>query len=86
QGITDLSRVPAGTELAVSRSMPMLRLAPRQRAALSETLREFANLAAAALVLGQAIGERPVSWPPVLAGALIWLGFVWFGLTLEGER
>ncbi len=66
--------------------MAMLRLKSRQGVALSATLREFANLAAAALVLGQAIGERTVSWPPVLAGALIWLGFVWFALTLEGER
>ena len=71
---------------ASSAGLAVLRLNPRQGVALSATLREFANLAAAALVLGQAIGEHPVSWPPVLAGALIWLGFVWFALTLEGER
>ena len=64
----------------------MLRLDERQRAALSETLRELANLAAAALVLGQVVTAQPLSWRLMLMGAAVWVAFVWYGLVLEGRR
>ena len=64
----------------------MIRLKPRQRAALGETLRELANLAVGALVLGQFVGERPLSVGPVLTGMALWFVFVGFGLVLEGSK
>jgi len=51
----------------------MLRLKPQRRAALGETLRELANLAAGALVLGQFVGEQRLSTGSILAGILLWL-------------
>lgn len=64
----------------------MIRLETRQRLALSETIRGLANLVAAVLVLSQFVGDGPVSWPVIILGAAAWVGFVWFGLFLEGER
>ena len=64
----------------------MVRLTPRRRAALSETIRELANLVAAAWVVGEAIGERGVSWSFLGGGILLWIGFVSFALFLEGDR
>lgn len=64
----------------------MLRLEPRQRGALSETLRDLANLVAAAFVLGQFVGERPFSWRLMLMGAAAWIALVVFGLVLERSR
>jgi hypothetical protein len=61
------------------------RLTTRQRQALSETVRELANLAAGALVLGQFVGEQAASPGIIVAGALIWLVFVSFALVLNGE-
>ena len=40
-------------------STTMLRLKPRRRAVLVETLRELANLVAGALVLGRLVGNQP---------------------------
>jgi hypothetical protein len=58
----------------------MLRLKSRRREVLSETFRELANLAAGAMVLGQFVGERPLSVGIVLVGALAWFTLV--GLAL----
>jgi hypothetical protein len=66
--------------------MTMLRLNPRQRGALSETLRELANLVAAALVVGQFVTQQAPSWWLILTGIAAWVAFVGFGLMLEGER
>ena len=63
----------------------MLRFNPRQRAALSETFRELANLVAAALVIGQVVAEQPPSLWLILMGFGIWVGLVWFGVLLEGD-
>ena len=63
----------------------MVGLTPRRRGALAETLRELANYGAAALVFGQFVGQRSVSWGPVLAGVVLWLVFLSFALVLEGE-
>ena len=64
----------------------MLRLKPRRRAALGETLRELANLAAGALVLGQFVGEQRLSPRSVLAGIAVWLALVGLALLLIEER
>ena len=64
----------------------MLRLKPRQSAALSETVRELANLVAAALVVGQFVTRQAPSWWLILAGIAAWVAFVGFALVLEGER
>jgi hypothetical protein len=57
-----------------------------QREALGETLRELANLAAAALVLGQLLGPQPMAWLAVVAGMIVWLAFVAIGLALLGDK
>ena len=64
----------------------MIRLDPQQRAALSETFRELANLIAAVLVLGQLVGGRPLSWGLLVLGAVTWVGFVWLGIVFAGEE
>lgn len=64
--------------------MTMLRLTPQQRADLSETMRDLANLAFGALVLGQFIGAQPVSWLAAMAGFLMWVALVGFALALPG--
>lgn len=63
----------------------MIRLHRRQRAALSETLRELANFAAAALVLGQFVASQPRSWSLMLTGIAFWVASVGVSLALEGE-
>ena len=63
----------------------MLRLDRRQRDALGQTIRELANLIAAALVVGQIVTDQRRSWV-ILAGIAIWLGFVALALLLAGER
>ena len=63
----------------------MVRLNQKQRTALGETLRQMGNLSAAALVLGQFVGNRPLSWSVLVAGASAWVGFITFGLLLLTE-
>jgi hypothetical protein len=63
----------------------MVRLKPRQRAALGETLRELANLAAAALVFAQFVGQPLLSWGILVAGGGLWLVLVGYALLLEGD-
>ena len=64
----------------------MIRLDPQQRAALSYTVRELANLIAAALVVGPLVTQQPPSWRLILSGTAVWVVFVGFSLALEGER
>lgn len=73
------ARFSRGTEAT------MLRLTPRRRVALSETLREFANQAAAALGLGQFVVVTPRSWL-AFVGALLWFGFVAMAPLVEGDE
>jgi hypothetical protein len=63
----------------------MLRFSARQLVALGETLRDLANLAAAALVFGQFVGEGFLSLGLAVAGTAFWLVVVWLGLLMEGE-
>lgn len=64
----------------------MLRLTARRRPVLVETFRELANLAVAALVLGQIVKEPPVSPWFFAAGAAAWIVFVMIALSLAGEN
>jgi hypothetical protein len=63
----------------------MLRLKQRRRAVLVETLRELANLTAAALVLAHFVGERPLSVELAFAGVGLWFTFVGVALILVEE-
>jgi hypothetical protein len=65
--------------------LTMLRLKPHQRTEFSETLRDLANLTFAALVLGQFIGDDPISWRAVVSGFLMWVALVVFALVLPGN-
>lgn len=58
----------------------MLRLKPRRRTVLVETLRELANLVAGALVLGRLVGNQPWSLWSIVAGVVAWVAL--FGLAL----
>jgi hypothetical protein len=64
----------------------MLRLNQAQRTALSETLRELANLVVGALALGEFVGEEPPSIWMALAGIFGWVLFVAWGVFLTGVR
>jgi hypothetical protein len=63
----------------------MLRFTGRQRRALGNTLRELANLAAAALVFGQFVGQGFASWSTLVVGTAFWFAVVSLGLLMEGE-
>jgi len=58
----------------------------QQREELSETVRDLANLQFAALVLGQVVGDGPVSWGLVLIGSTFWLAFVAVALLLSWRK
>jgi hypothetical protein len=64
--------------------MTMLRLTAGRRSVLAEAFRELANLAAAALILGQLIGQQPLSPGLVLAGAAMWAVFLGIALLFAG--
>jgi hypothetical protein len=53
---------------------------------LGETAREFANLAAGALILGQFLGGQRFSWWLMLADLVAWFGMTGFGLLLLKEE
>lgn len=53
----------------------MLRLTPRRRVILSETLRDFANLTVGALALSRFVGEERWSLGLFLTGIAMWLVF-----------
>lgn len=57
----------------------MLRLSQNRRAALSETLRDLANLVLGALTVGQFVGEQPPSVVLILFGAFSWVFLVAWG-------
>jgi hypothetical protein len=64
----------------------MLRLRQRQRTVLIETFREAGNLAAGAMILGQFVGEQPLSIWVFLAGVGLWLALVGVAVLLAGEQ
>ena len=62
-----------------------LRLRPQHRLALSESVRELANLLAGGLVLAQLVGTTPPSWWLIVGGVAGWLTLIAFALKLLGE-
>jgi hypothetical protein len=64
----------------------MLRLDQAQRTALSETLRELANLVIGALAVGQFVGREPPSIWMAFVGVFAWLLVVAWGIFLTGDR
>jgi hypothetical protein len=64
----------------------MLRLTDRRRALLAEKFGDLANLAVAALVFGQALGESGFSLGTGLAGGAIWSLFMAGAFFLSGEN
>lgn len=64
----------------------MLRLTKERRDILAEKLGDLANLAVAALVFGQAIGQDAFSVGTATAGMAIWLLLTLFTLILKGQR
>lgn len=63
----------------------MLRLDQSRRNALSEPLRDLANLVVGALTVGQFVGEQPPSVRLILFGAFGWLFLVVWGIFRAGE-
>jgi hypothetical protein len=72
--------------LAIPTTMPMLRLKPRQRAALGDTLCALANLVVTALVLSQVVARQSASFGLIAGGLITWIGFVSLALWLIGEE
>jgi len=64
----------------------MLRLDQARRNALSETLRDLANLVVGALTVGQFVGEQPPSVRLILFGAFSWVFLVAWGIFPAGGR
>jgi len=63
----------------------MIRFNQRQRAAMSHTVRELANLIAAALIVSPFVAQQQPSWLLVVWGATVWAVLVGVSLALEGE-
>jgi hypothetical protein len=62
----------------------MLPLNEEQRSLAADKLSDMANVAAGALVFGQALAERPFSVLLAVAGVVIWLFVSWCSLALAG--
>src|SRR5438876_4624486 len=70
----------------ISRAPTMLRLTRERRGVLSDAFRELANLSAGALVLGQFVGQRPLSVVLVLVGITVWIGLIGAAVLLAKGR
>jgi hypothetical protein len=66
--------------------MTMLRLEAAQRAVLADKFPDFANVAAAGLVFGQAFSDDPFSAALALLGGTIWVTFVTLAVLLAGQE
>lgn len=63
----------------------MLELKKEQRARLADTAADAGNIVFGALVVGQALGDRPPSALAMAAGFIIWLAFVVFSTIIAKE-
>ena len=66
--------------------MTMLRLNRSQRSLLAETLKDAANIAAGALIFGQALSERGFSVMFALLGIGTWMLLVALGIACAGRE
>jgi hypothetical protein len=64
----------------------MLDLTPEQRQMLIDKLPDAANVALAALVFGQFIGDKPFSTPVAIGGIALWLVKIGRSLLLGRRR
>jgi hypothetical protein len=64
----------------------MLRLKRGQLTVLVEGLRDAANVAAGALIFGQALSDRPFSSTLAALGIFTWLALLTFATVLAGRR
>jgi len=64
----------------------VVRLSERRREYLAEKFGDLANLAIAALVFGQAVGQGRFSLALGLAGIALWLVLTVTGFSLKGDR
>lgn len=62
----------------------MLPFNEAQRALLADKLSDVANLAAGALIFGQALSGRPFSATLAFTGIVIWLIVSWCAVALPG--
>jgi hypothetical protein len=62
----------------------MLRWKRSQRAVLVTVLPALANLGAGALILGQALGQRPFSWMMFAVGVVQWIVLVSGAVIIAG--
>lgn len=63
----------------------MLRLTERRRAILADKFADVGNLAAAALVFGQAISGDTFSPAIGLVGTALWIGFMALAYVISGD-
>lgn len=66
--------------------MAMLRFKQSQLTVLVETIRDAANVAAGALVFGQALSERSYSSTLAIVGICTWVGLLAFAFALAGLK
>lgn len=64
----------------------MVRWTERRRTFLAEKFGDLANLAVAALVFGQALGEGGFSLSLGLLGIAVWLALTAIGFAFSGAR
>ena len=62
----------------------MLRLKPRQREVLADKLPDLANVGAALFVLGQFVGQEPLSPRLLLGGMVLWAVLLILALSFAG--
>jgi len=87
--VFDFLENPVGTVVASSEPIgdsTMVGSTERRRRILAEKFGDLANLAVAALVFGQAIGNDTFSWGVGLIGMAIWTVFMIATLLLLGEK
>ena len=66
--------------------MTMVRFSKEDRRFVAEAVREIANLAAAAMVFGQFVVDRPFSPLIALGGILVWFGFMASAIVLRTRK
>ena len=64
----------------------MLRLKATHRAVLTDKFPDFANVAVAALVFGQALSDDPFSTALAVLGAVIWITFLTLAVVVAGKE
>jgi hypothetical protein len=66
--------------------MTMLDWDDRQRALVSDKLFDGANVAAAGMIFGQFVADRPFSWIVAGTGAGVWVLVAVMSIALSGRR